>query len=218
MRCGTSEDFQHERVRRPGHHRPSHSRGVGGGECGGRRSLSGTVAGGDGGEKVSGGCAVKATFLLIGQPRTCSVRPTMKRLRRSPKPATRRLDDNLRTGFCVGTSIVVLERQSEARAHVWQLRGVNAPRPPGELNGALERQTWRRDACAAAARFEHIPIELGVMGRHEADSFEHRAEFWPSLAKRGLIRNLPPGDAMNPGKYKVRAWRPKQLEPAFDDL
>jgi len=108
---------------------------------------------------------------------------------------------------------VVIERESEPLRNDSESRRVDAERPPGHPNGALEPQSIRRDPRPSTARAEHALVERRVVGRHEVDPATHPRDDVPHVREPPGRRHVPPRDAVEVSELEPS--RPRANEPVL---
>ena len=67
-----------------------------------------------------------------------------------------------RTGFRIGSGVMVAQRDGKPTANIWQPCRVDAPLRTRKLDRTGERQSWHTNTEHGATRLKHAPIERGL--------------------------------------------------------
>lgn len=78
---------------------------------------------------------------------------------------------------------MMIERNPQLPAHVWELRRVDAPGGSRDANGAFESVGLRLDASAFAAGLQDGAVEARVVRREKIDALELQPEIGPQFSK-----------------------------------
>src|ERR1035441_6506164 len=121
--------------------------------------------------------------------------------------------EDSRASLSVRDGIMVLERNAQVAAHVRQGGGTQTPNCACQSDGAKVAVRSGRDAGASATGTQYGTIERGVVRGNELRALQHAGNLGPQLSKRRFVLHIPPGNAVNIGKLKIRPWRPDEAAP-----
>ena len=118
---------------------------------------------------------------------------------------------------CVGSGVVVAQRDAQPAADFGQARRMNPPLRPGELHRAGERRPRRTQPVPGATGVQNTPVELGVVGGEERRAANPGAQHRPQLGEVGRVLHVLPAETVDPGEREPRARRANQVRSRQHD-
>lgn len=112
---------------------------------------------------------------------------------------------------------MMIEFNFELFTNIRELRRIDAPCPPSNLNGALKRQGWRGYSIGRATRLKDPSVKGSVVRHQKFGPMNKRFDFWPNFSKIVFLGHVLPSQPVNVSENKLSRWRLYQIHFLIDN-